>query len=75
MHPGKCLIMINPKHRITATIEGKDSDIKYVGELEIHIVHYAIYNAWPGPLLIVMCLALDTKCLDTPVLDPQPCFL
>ena len=56
-------------------LNAADIDIKYVGELEIHTVHYATYNAWPGQLLIVMCLALDTKCLDTTVLDAQPCFL
>ena len=64
----KCLIMISPKNSITATIEGSAIDSIYVGELETHTVltnHCATYSAWPGPMLIVLYLALTAKTLDT----------
>jgi len=60
--------MISPKHGITSTIEGNAIDIIYVGELEIHKAlkyHYANYRVWPGPLLIVLYLALTAKTLGT----------
>ena len=42
-----CLVMISPKHSISATIEGNVIDSRYVGELEIHVVlpyHCATYG-------------------------------
>ena len=73
----KLLIMISPKHGITASIEGNVIDITYVGELEIHAeftYHSATYSVWPGPLLFVLYLAPTAKTLDTPVLTclPEP---
>ena len=64
--------MICPQHSITATIEGKVIDIKYVGELEIHAVltyHCATYSVLPGPSLIALYLALTAKTLNTLVLE------
>ena len=66
----KCLIMKSLKHSINDTIEGKVIDIIYVGEREIHTIltyHYA--RVYPGPLLIVLCLAPSAKNFDTP--DPK----
>ena len=65
----KYLIMIGPKHSITATIEGNVIDITYVDKLEIQTVfmyHCATYGAWPILLLIVLYLVLTAKSLDTP---------
>ena len=61
----------SPKHSLAVTIEGKVIDIKYAGELEIHTVHRATSNVWPGLLLIVLLLialylALIAKSLDIP---------
>ena len=67
----KCLIRISPKHSISATFGGNGIDIIYVGELKVHAVlsyHYATYSVWPGPLLIVLYLALTSESLDTPAL-------
>ena len=67
----KCLIMISPKHIINATITANVVDIIYVGELEIHTAltyHCATYSVWPGPLLIVLYLALTAKPLETSVI-------
>ena len=64
--------MIYLKHNITATIEGNVIDIIYVGEPEIQIVltnSYLTYRVWPGPLLIVLYLALSAKTLDTLALN------
>ena len=61
--------MINQKHNITATIEGNFIDFIFVGKLEITTVlayHCATYSVWPGPLLIVLYLALNAKSLDIP---------
>ena len=72
----KCLILLSPKHSLAVTIEGKVIDIKHAGELEIHTVHRATSNVWPGLLLIVLLLivlllialylALIAKSLDIP---------
>ena len=64
----KCLIIINLKHSISATIDINVIDTIYVGELEIHRVltyHCATYSVWPSPLLIVLYLVLTAKTLDT----------
>ena len=68
----KCLIMDNPEHSISATIEGSVSYIIDAGELEIHTVltyHCATYSVRPGPLTVVLYLALTAKSLDTPGLE------
>ena len=70
----KCLIVISPKHSISATNEGNGIGITYVGELKIHTVstdHCATYSAWPGPFLIVPYLVLNAKALGTPGLKGQ----
>ena len=64
--------MIRPKHSITATIENNVIDFIYVGELEMHtVVTYqcATYSVWPGPLLIVLYLALTAKTYETPAVS------
>ena len=56
----KCLIMISPKHGITAALEGTVIGIMYVGELEIHTVltyQYVTYSARLGPFLIALYVA------------------
>ena len=65
----KCLIIINLKHSISATIDVNVIDIIYVGELEIHTIltyQCAKYCVWPGPLVVVPYLTLTAKTLDTP---------
>ena len=61
----------SPEHSINATIEANVIDPIYVDELEIYTVltyHCATYSLWPGPLLIVLYLALNAKGVSTPVL-------
>ena len=62
----------NSKHSISATIGGNVIDIIYIGKLEIHTVlsyHLATYSVWPGPLFIVLHLALTAKTFDAPGID------
>ena len=54
----KYLIMLSPKHSITANIQGT-----------VNTVQCATYNEWPGLLLIVLYLVLNTKSLDTPAIQ------
>ena len=70
--------MRSPEHSIIAAIEGNVIDVIYVGEREIHIVltyHCAAYILWPGPLLIVLYLALSAKTLDTSLVHDREMFL
>ena len=69
--------MINLNYSISTTNECNFIGITYVGELEVHAVvtcHCAKYSVCPGPLLIVLNLALIANALDTPGLIPHICF-
>ena len=52
-----CLIMINPKHSNSATIEGNVIDMIYVGKLEIHTV--LMYHC----AVVFVCLFCVCFCL------------
>ena len=70
----KFLVIISPEHSISAAIEGIVIDITYLGELEPHTVlpyHCVMYSVWPGPLFIVLYLALTANSLDTPVVETE----